>query len=222
MTALTRLASKSLDSSWPSAARATFICGLIGLLASILNQYSADTFGPSLIRASVLASLLAVGLMLVGILWTVITPVITSRAIIGGEQGFNYSVNLPYSVMNELAWGSQMLLTATPAASLLIWWDKGVILRRGQISHTDFVPGPICTRARDKAHAISLVNLALYPGRHEFDGILENLPSVIVQPLGARGWLIIGGWSVRCFTRSDETWIRGWSEKIRVLLELLE
>nr|AUG32200.1 hypothetical protein PLO_194 [Paulinella longichromatophora] len=208
-----------LDASWPPVARITFICGIIGLLTSILNQYFAISTSPPLIRASVLASLLAIGLMLVAILWTAIIPKVPERMIMGGRQGFTYSNNLPSSLINELAWGSHMILTATPAATLLIWWDGHCILRRGQLSQDAFVPGQICQRASEKEAAISLVNLELYPGRDEFNGILEGLPSVIVQPLGLRGWLIIGGWSVRCFSQSDETWIKGWAEKIRFGLE---
>nr|APP87934.1 hypothetical protein PCKR_136 [Paulinella micropora]AQX44701.1 hypothetical protein PFK_136 [Paulinella micropora] len=210
-----------LDASWPPVARATFLCGLIGLSTSILNQYYSTSITPSLIRASVLASLLATGLMLVAILWTNLIPKSPGRVIVGGRQGFTYSSNLPSSVISELGWGSQMILTATPAATLLIWWDDHCILRRGQLNQGNFIPGPICQRAREKKTAISLVNLELYPSRDEFDKLLEGIPSVIVQPLGTRGWLIIGGWSIRCFSKSDEIWIKGWGEKIRFCLESL-
>ena len=61
---------------------------------------------------------------------------------------------------------------------------------------------------------ISLVSTKFYPGKQEFDNIVKNLPSVIVFPIGNKGWIIIGGWSERCFTKSDELWIDGWAKKL--------
>ena len=63
-----------------------------------------------------------------------------------------------------------------------------------------------------------MVNTKYYPGADEFNHVLENLPSIIVSPIGDRGVLIIGGWRSRCFTKADEKWIVGWSEKIQVIL----
>ena len=118
----------------------------------------------------------------------------------------------------ELAWGSQQILTATAASTILIYWDKNVILRRGLITTKSFIPGEICNRALEQQRLISLVNTELFPGRQEFDCVLENLPAVIVYPLTNRGLIIVGGWSKRSFTNSDEKWITGWSDKISDLL----
>ena len=41
----------------------------------------------------------------------------------------------------------------------------------------------------------------------------------MVQPLGKRGWIVLGGWSERCFTRADERWLLGWAERLRTQLE---
>ena len=82
-----------------------------------------------------------------------------------------------------------------------------------------FTPGPICERAQRQGQLVSLVKTALYPGRTEFDPVLPGLPSVMVQPLGERGWVVLGGWSERCFSRSDERWFTGWCERLRTTLE---
>ena len=81
-----------------------------------------------------------------------------------------------------------------------------------------FKPGEICNRAIDQKRLISLVNTELFPGREEFNDVLNDLPAVIVYPLSNRGLTIVGGWSKRSFTNSDEKWITGWADKLYVLL----
>lgn len=65
------------------------------------------------------------------------------------------------------------------------------------------------------------MNLKLYPGRAEFSGLPEGIPSLIVQPIGTEGVILLAGWSPRCFSRSDETWLEGWSRRLRTRLEAL-
>ena len=86
------------------------------------------------------------------------------------------------------------------------------------ISEKIFEPGEICKKSIEQKRLISLVNTELFPGRDEFDCVLNNLPAVIVYPLEKRGLTIVGGWSKRSFTNSDEKWISGWSDKLYVLL----
>ena len=52
----------------------------------------------------------------------------------------------------------------------------------------------------------------------EFDSVLDNLPAIIVYPISNKGLTIVGGWSKRSFTNSDEKWISGWSDKLYDLL----
>ena len=129
--------------------------------------------------------------------------------------------SLEADLKEELAWGSHMLLTATPAATILVHWRDQIILRRGLLSDADapFTPGPICRRAMDRETTISLVNTTLFPGRHEFDPVLKNLPAVLIVPLGTQGIVVLGGWSERCFSQSDEQWLEGWSARLRTKLE---
>ena len=70
----------------------------------------------------------------------------------------------------------------------------------------------------ERDQTISLVNTALFPGRAEFDGMLPSLPAVVVCPMGEEGAVILGGWSPRCFTRSDERWLEGWTQRLRTTL----
>jgi hypothetical protein len=191
----------------------------VGLVLVVLNQLSADALTPPLERAGVLASLLAVGLMLVGVLWTRATPEAAARAPLRGSEGLELAEHLPAEAAEELGWGSQMLLTATPAAVVLVHWRGETLLRRGLLTPSAFEPGAICARAIERQQAVSLVNLVLYPGRDEFQTLLPGLPAVVVQPLGGHGVLVVGGWSVRCFSRSDLTWLRGWGQRLTVRLD---
>ncbi len=198
----------------PPPARVSLGVGLVGLLLAVTNQLSAADQDPAFTRAGVLAALLAVGLMLVAVLWTRAVPEAASRAPLQGREGLELADGLPEEVRQELGWGSQMLLTASPAAVVLVWWRGRVLLRRGLLSAALFSPGPICRRAIDRQQAISLVNLALYPGRDEFETLLSDLPAVLVQPLGDQGVVLLGGWSPRCFSRSDLTWAEGWARRL--------
>lgn len=203
----------------PLAARVTLAAGLLGLVLCLANQWTTTEISPSLQRAGGLASLLAVGLMVVAVLWTQAVPAAPERAELQGRQGLEMDPALPATVAEELAWGSQMLLTATPAASLLVLWDGQVLVRRGVLASDSFSPGTICERAKRIGRSISLVDLRLYPGREEFRGLPEGVPAVLIQPMGERGWVLLGGWSPRCFSRSDEAWLEGWSQRLRTSLE---
>jgi len=202
----------------PAAARIPLVAGVIGLSLTVLNQFTAASLDPPLERAGVLASILSVVLMLVGLLWTRITPEPAERAPLQGEEALRLGEQLDADLRRELAWGSALLLTATPAATLLLLWRGTVLLRRGlqptDTAMTAFREGPICERARETGRAISLVDLRLYPGREEFEPLLSGLPAVVVQPLGDAGVLLLGGWSARCFGRSDLTWLEGWARRL--------
>ncbi|MFN7228621.1 MAG: cofactor assembly of complex C subunit B [Synechococcaceae cyanobacterium] len=202
----------------PPAARICVIGGALALAIAAVNQGLEPVAQPALQRASVLAGALAVALMLVGSLWNRIEPLEADRAELEGEEGLVLVEDLDDALRQELAWGSQMLLTATPAAVVLVHRGDRTLLRRGLLASTPFVPGPICHRCQERGRAISLVDLRLYPGRDEFAPLLANLPSVLVQPIGACGWLIVGGWSARCFSRSDLIWCEGWARRLAPLI----
>ena len=203
----------------PAPARAVLICALLLLGLTVANAGLAVTVTPDLQRAEILAGMASVGLMLVAVLWTRANPKSAEKVSLTGEQGLVLSKQLNDLQKHELAWGSHMLLTATPAASVLVLWRQQVVLRRGLISQDPFQPGAISKRAMDREQTISLVNTTLFPGRAEFDGMLQSLPAILVCPMGQQGVVIVGGWSPRCFSRSDERWLEGWAQRLRTTLE---
>ena len=192
--------------------------GAFLLVLSIINISTANQFNPSLVRAESISGIASIALITIGYLWTEIKPKEPSKANLKGKEAFEISLTLSMEQKHELAWGSQQILTATAASTILIFWDNKVILRRGIITDKLFIPGEICNRAIQQQRLISLVNTELFPGREEFDCVLEGLPAVIVYPLSKRGLTIVGGWSKRSFTNSDEKWISGWSDKLYDLL----
>ena len=202
----------------PVPARAVLICALLLLGLTVANAGVAETVTPDFQRAEVLAGMAAVGLMLVAVLWTRANPRSADKVALQGEQGLVISDQFDDVQKQELAWGSHMLLTATPAASVLVLWREQVVLRRGLISQDSFQPGAITMRAMERDQTISLVNTTLFPGRAEFDAMLPSLPAVMVCPMGQQGVVILGGWSPRCFSRSDERWLEGWAQRLRTTL----
>lgn len=201
--------------SLPLQARVVLAIGLGGLVLTVVNQLTSPQVDPSLERASVLASLLAVVLMVVAALWQLVDPPAADRAVLTGDEGWDLVEGLPDAMVAELGWGSSMVLSATPAAVLLLHDGKRVVLRRGLLGTDTFVPGPICRQASTRQRPISLVDLKHYPGRAEFDSVLPGLPAVVVQPIGERGLLLVGGWTARCFSQADLRWIEGWAGKLR-------
>ena len=203
----------------PTPARVVLFSGLLVLVLAVTNASTADVITPDLQRAEVLAGLAAVGLMLVAVLWTRANPRSADQVDLQGEQGLVMDETRSAALREELGWGSHMLLTATPAATVLVYWRGQVILRRGLIRAVTFKPGDICKRVMERETTISLVNTELFPGRTEFDSVVENLPAVVISPLGKNGVVVVGGWSKRCFSQSDERWLEGWTQRLKTSLE---
>jgi hypothetical protein len=202
----------------PAPARTALLLGGLGLSLAVINQATAPSLDPALQRASVLAGILSVLLMLAGALWERVLPPASQRTELQGQEGLILDDELPNLLREELAWGSAMLLTATPAAVVALQQGTRTLLRRGLLVDTPFQPGTICAQALERQRPISLVDLSLYPGREEFESLLADLPAVVVQPVGAESVLVVGGWSPRCFDRGDLTWIEGWARKLSVVV----
>ena len=127
---------------------------------------------------------------------------------------------MPSQIIDEIAWGSEAILTSTAAASILIHNNGENILKRGISSDKEFSPGETCLRSIKDMKLISLVNTKFYPGREEFNNFCPGIPSVLIVPINNKAFILVGGWSTRCFTKSDEKWIKNWSKKINNIFEL--
>ena len=191
--------------------------GVILFIFQIANFISIETITPELERAQVLAAIASLIIILIGFLFKQFQPIAGEKAVLKGENMFLFDKNMPDEVIDELAWGSEAILTSTAAAAILIHNDGVNILRRGITSSNDFKPGETCLRSIKDMKLISLANTKFYPGRDEFFNFCAEIPSILVVPINSKAFILIGGWSAKCFTKSDEKWINNWSKKINNL-----
>ena len=110
------------------------IFGSFLLILSIINIGTANQVNPTLVRAETISGIASIALITIGYLWTEIKPKQPTKVNLDGKEGFELCTKLTDDQRNELAWGSQQILTATAASTILIYWDNKVILRRGLIS----------------------------------------------------------------------------------------
>jgi len=188
--------------------------GAILFIFQIANFISIEKITPELERAQVLAAIASLIIILIGFLFKQFQPIAGEKALLKGENMFLFDKNMPDDVIDELAWGSEAILTSTAAAAILIHNDGVNILRRGITSSNDFKPGETCLRSIKDMKLISLANTKFYPGRDEFYNFCAGIPSILVVPINNKAFILIGGWSAKCFTKSDEKWINNWSKKI--------
>jgi hypothetical protein len=163
----------------------------------------------------VLAAIASLIIILIGFLFKQFDPKAGEKVDLKGENKFLFDKNIPDKVIDELAWGSEAILTSTAAASILIHNDGVNILRRGIISNNEFIPGETCLKSINDMRLISLANTKFYPGREEFCNFCPDIPSIIIVPINNKSFILIGGWSSKCFTKSDEKWINNWAKKIK-------
>ena len=194
--------------------KSLILIGAILFIFQIANFISIETITPELERAQVLAAIGSLIIILIGFLFKQFEPLAGEKAALKGENNFLFDKNLPDEVIDELAWGSEAILTSTAAAAILIHNDGVNILRRGITSNNDFKPGETCLRSIKDMKLISLANTKFYPGRDEFFDFCAEIPSILVVPINSKAFILIGGWSAKCFTKSDEKWINNWSKKI--------
>lgn len=188
--------------------------GSILFIFQLGNFFSIDTISPAFERAQVLSAISSVIIVLIGFLFKQFNPISGDRVDLKGENKFIYDTNIPSDILDELAWGSEAILTSTAAASILIHNDGKNLLKRGITSNEVFKPGEICLRSVKDMKIISLANTKFYPGRDEFFNFCPDVPSILIIPINNKSFILVGGWSYKCFTKSDEKWISNWSKKL--------
>ena len=194
--------------------KALILIGTTLFIFQIANFFSIDTITPELERAQVLAAIASLIIILIGFLFKQFEPLAGEKVDLKGENKFLFDKRIPDQVIDELAWGSEAILTSTAAAAILIHNDGVNILIRGITSSNEFKPGETCLRSIKDMKLISLANTKFYPGRDEFFNFCADIPSILVVPINSKAFILIGGWSCNCFTKSDEKWINNWSKKI--------
>ena len=190
------------------------IIGSILFLFQLGNFFSIESISPALERAQVLSALSSVIIVLIGFLFKQFNQNLGDKVELNGENKFIFEPDIPEDILDELAWGSEAILTSTAAATVLIHNDGKNILTRGVTNNAVFKPGETCFRSLRNMELISLANTKFYPRRDEFYNLCPNVPSILIIPINSKSFILIGGWSYRCFTKSDEKWINNWSKKV--------
>ena len=190
------------------------IIGSILFVFQLGNFFSIDSISPALERAQVLSAISSVIIVLIGFLFKQFNPNLGDKVELKGENKLIFEPDIPREILDELAWGSEAILTSTAAAAVLIHNNGKNILRRGITTKEVFKPGETCLRSLKDMKLISLANTKFYPGRDEFYNLCPNVPSILIIPINSKSFILIGGWSYRCFTKSDEEWINNWSKKV--------
>lgn len=195
--------------------RLPIIVGALGGTLLFFNRLLTPQLTASQTRSDVLGAIISAVLILIGLLWQQIQPKPPDLVELIGEEGFEFAPELPDVVKTELAWATHLLLTNTVTKSVVLWYQGKVLVRRGILGKNPHVqPGAIVQRVLDKQKPVYLVNLALYPGRIEFDYLPENTQGVICQPIADRGVFVLGANVPRSYTKQDEAWIEGIADKL--------
>jgi hypothetical protein len=196
-----------------------FLVGGLGGILLLVNRLLTAQITDSQARSDALGVIEGAVLILVGLLWQQIQARTPDIVTLIGETGLELAPELSLAAKTELAWASHLLLTNTATRSLVVYYDGATILRRGVLGQNPQVkPSAIVERVLTKGKPVYLVNLALYPGRVEFDYLPENTQGVICQPIANRGVLILGANAPRSYTKQDEKWIEGIADKLAVTL----
>jgi hypothetical protein len=200
-----------------------FGVGIIGGFFLLINRFTTEVLLDSQARSDVVGVILCGVLILIGLIWQNIQPVPPETVELIGEQGFELSPNLPEQIKLELAWATHLILTNTVTASIVIYYQDQVLLRRGILGkNTQVKLGTIVTKVLEQNKPIYLVDLKLYPGKIEFDYLPENTQGIICQPLGEKGVMILGANAPRSYTKKDENWIEGIADKLTESLNSLD
>jgi hypothetical protein len=168
-------------------------------------------------RSDALGILVSALLVLTGLLWQQIQPPDPTAVQLEGKPQCHFHPDLTETQRLALGWASHALLTLTAARSLVIYWKHQVLLWRGIFPEGElcYQSGSIVQRVLETERAIYLVDLKLFPAREEFTRYFPiNIQTILCQPIGTQGVLILASDTPRSFTKRDQAWIEALAQKL--------
>ena len=100
--------------------KSLILVAAILFIFQIANFISIETITPELERAQVLAAIASLVIILIGFLFKQFEPLASEKADLKGENKFFFDKKIPDEVIDELAWGSEAILTSTAAAAISV------------------------------------------------------------------------------------------------------
>jgi hypothetical protein len=196
------------------------IGGIIGGFLLMVNRLATPTVLDSQARSDALGVILCATLLLTSILLRQINPNPPESVELIGKEGIEFAPNLPETIQTEIAWASHLILSNTVTKSIVIYYQGKTLLRRGILGGQNnyLTEGSIVQRVMNSQKPVYLVDLKHYPGKIEFDYLPENIQGLICFPLNQQGVMIVATNIPRSYTKQDEVWIQGISEKIALTL----
>ncbi len=197
------------------------IGGILGGFLLMTNRLTTPIVLDSQARSDALGVIFCAMLLLTSILLRQINPNPPESVTLIGNQGMEMQPNLPETLQTEIAWATHLILANTVTQSIVIYYQEQTILRRGIIggTNTQLTQGSIVERVIKTQKPIYLVDLKHYPGKIEFNYLPENIQGLICLPLNNEGVMITATNIPRSYSKKDESWIQGISEKIALSLE---
>jgi hypothetical protein len=182
-------------------------------------------------------------LVLTGLQWLALKQKPPKRVALEGvplpNSGF-VDASLPASARKELTWVWDALSTATTCGSFIVVYKGKRVSQAGVLPNSmfggngvtseealeklmhenrgaqqQFPLGDICQRCMRTGGGNYLANLALFPGRVEFEAYLpKNSQAVVVTPVGNEGVMVAASGTQRGFTPADQAWMAVLAEKL--------
>lgn len=133
------------------------------------------------------------------------------------------SPDLADKAKREIEWSFDSLSSTSACCSVVVFHKDRCIAHYGQASgeegHGASSMGPMCRDALAReGKGTYIPNLAVYPGRVEFTYLPDTIQSMVLQPIGDEGLLIVCGDTQRGFTKLDQAWVATLAEKLDVTL----
>ncbi|XP_066344680.1 protein COFACTOR ASSEMBLY OF COMPLEX C SUBUNIT B CCB4, chloroplastic-like isoform X1 [Miscanthus floridulus] len=210
------------------------VVGGASLVAVLLNRAvsgiaAVTDASSSQSRADILTLVLSVTDILAGLVWLSIRPKSISPAVPEGVECKRVLPGVSSSALHELLWTWDSLTTATCCKSLVIVYGGNCVLQIGvaagypedgnalNVDAQKFI-GSLYKSAMESKKQSYLANLALYPGRSELPFLPANTQALILQSIGDKGVVIVGGDTIRGFTNIDQAWIAMIADKLDATL----
>ncbi|KAK9803329.1 hypothetical protein WJX73_003780 [Symbiochloris irregularis] len=196
--------------------------GVAGIVLNRLLTQSGTVQAQS--RDELIGVALCAVLLLVGLQWLSIKPrPLTQEEPLGKDVEY-YSDKLPVDARQEVSWAWEATRSCTRCRALVVLYRGTCVAHLGSCSDKarpgQAQMGNLCNKAATSGEPNNLANLARYPGAVEFTSYLPiNMQSILVQPLGNEGVMVLGSDYQRGFGRVDQIWAASVAQKLDSTLE---